>query len=49
MYRRDKTKKLSKVFHNPPLTRKKHSRDLDHPVPRLRVENYVGPIKLLSV
>lgn len=32
---------MSKVFHNPRLTRKKHSRELDHPVPQLRVENYV--------
>lgn len=40
---------LCQSIHNPPPIYKKHPRELDHPAPQSCVENYVSPIKSLSI
>lgn len=40
---------LCRSIHNPPPIYKKYPRELDHPAPQSCVENYVSPIKSLSI
>lgn len=40
---------LCQSIHNPPPIYKKYPRELDHPAPQSCVENYVSPIKSLSI